>query len=69
MNKAERLKVYEAFFHKINMALLTHNQEKIQNALELIDAWSYAHRFGNGEPTEFEQKRMVEKVIARMGTF
>jgi hypothetical protein len=69
MRKAERLAIYEEFFHTINVHCTTMNQEKIREAVSLIDAWSYAHRAGNGEPSDYEQKKMVEQVIERMSRF
>ncbi len=69
MTKSERLKIYESFFHKINVHCITMNNEKIREAVSLIDKWSYAHRQGNGEPTEYQQKKMVESVIKKMKEF
>lgn len=69
MTNLNRLKIYEAFFHKINMALLVHNNEKVQEALSIIDAWSYAHRVGNGEYTAYEQKKIVDRIVEKMDKF
>lgn len=69
MRKAERLAIYEEFFHSINLHCITMNQAKITEAVSLINSWSYAHRAGNGEPSEYEQKKMVEHVIKKMSEF
>ena len=69
MTKQERLKIYEGFFHQMNVYCITMNNEKIREAVHLIDRWSYAHRQGNGELTEFEQKKAVEHVIEKMRDF
>lgn len=69
MTKAERLKIYENFFHRINFHCVTMNNTKITEAVSLIDSWSYAHRQGNGEPTDYQQKKMVDSVVRRMGEF
>jgi len=69
MTKKERLKIYENFFHQINLHCIMMNSEKIGEAVSLINDWSYAHRVGNGQPSEYEQKKMVEKKIERMGKF
>lgn len=69
MTKLERLKIYESFFHSINVHCITMNNEKIKDAVSLIDKWSYAHRQGNGEPTEYQQKKMVDSVVKKMKEF
>lgn len=69
MTKSERLKIYESFFHRINLQVLTMNNEKIKEAVTLIDRWSYAHRQGNGEVSEYQQKKMVESVVKKMKEF
>lgn len=69
MTKAERLLIYENFFHKVNSHCITMNNAKITEAVSLINNWSYAHRQGNGEPTDHQQKKMVEFVIQRMDEF
>ena len=69
MTKLERLKIYESFFHQINVYCITMNGDKIKEAISLIDSWGYSHRAGNGELTQIEQKRQVEHVIKRMGEY
>ena len=69
MTKANRLKIYESFFHRINLHCLTMRSDKVADAVSLIDAWSYAHRSGNGELTDAQQKKQVEHVINRMKEF
>lgn len=69
MKQSERLKIYEQFFHQINVYCVTMNQEKVAEAVALIDKWSYAHRMGNGELTDQEQKKVVESVIEKMRNF
>lgn len=67
MTKLERLKIYESFFHQVNVYCITMNNEKIQEAVGLIDRWSYAHRMGNGEFSDREQKKIVDRVVKIMG--
>jgi hypothetical protein len=69
MTKKDRLEIYEAFFHQFQMHIMMHNDKKITEGLRLIDSWSYAHRSGNGECSDYEQKKKVEHVIARMKDF
>lgn len=53
----------------MNVHCITMNQAKITEAVGLIDSWSYAHRCGNGEYTEYEQKKIVDKVVLKMKEF
>lgn len=69
MTKDERLKIYEKFFHRINMYCITMNSEQIAKAIGIIDSWSYAHRQGNGELSDYEQNKLVEHAIKRMEKF
>ena len=69
MKKSEKLAVYERFFHKISLAVLSQNQKSLQEALHIIDSWSYAHRMGNGELSEKEQEKAVEVRIKQMSDF
>lgn len=69
MRQKDRLKIYESFFHKINSAVLTFNHDKIATAIKLIDDWGYAHRVGNGEPTQRQQQAIVDRVVNKMKDF
>lgn len=69
MNKTQELKIYRAFFHAIDLHYNCMNNEKVTEAVQLISRWSYAHRSGNGELTEHEQKQRVDSVIKRMEEF
>lgn len=69
MTNKERLKAYESFFHSINMHCITMNNEKIKEAVSLIDSWSYAHRVGNGEHSPHRQQKIVDSVIKKMKDF
>jgi hypothetical protein len=69
MRQKDRLKIYESFFHKINMAVTTFDQDRVRQAVYLIDDWSYAHRVGNGEPPPREQQAIVDRVVKKMEDF
>jgi hypothetical protein len=69
MNNQQRLRIYEQFFHKINLHCITMNTEKIKDAIGLIDSWSYSHRVGNGTFTEKEQRKIIDSAIKRMEEF
>lgn len=56
----EKVEVYEALLHKIQLhAQVTMDHERVRILIGNICAWSYAHRCGNGEISEDEQKCRV----------
>jgi hypothetical protein len=63
----EKVQVYEALLHNIQMHReVTMNSVEVIKLLDKIGNWSYAHRQGNGEPTEAEQQRMVNRAFWRL---
>lgn len=69
MTKLERLKIYEDFFHSIQMQCICMNHERVRDAVNIISDWSYSHRMGNGTFSLSEQKRCVEDQIKKMKEF
>ena len=66
-NKIEQ---YEKILHTIQMHReITMNMEKLVKLLELISAWSYAHRFGNGELYEEELQENVDRAFKNIMNF
>jgi hypothetical protein len=45
------------------MMMLSGNQKGIQKLLDNADRWSYSHRVGNGEYTEKQQQKIVNKAF------
>lgn len=62
----EKVKMYEAFLHAINMNLVCMNNEAIHQLIRNADSWSYAHRRGNGMMTEKEQQECVNDAFWRL---
>ena len=69
MTNSERLKIYEGFFHQMNVYFLTMNRDRISEANSLIKDWSYAHRQGNGCLTARQQNTLVNNVVRKMRDF
>lgn len=55
----EKVKMYEAFLHKINMGIVCCDHEMVKELIGNADRWSYAHRAGNGERTEREEQQCI----------
>lgn len=63
----EKVAVYEHLFHRIQLAYeVTLDSEQVRQYLDLISAWSYAHRKGNGELSEEEQNQLIDYQFALM---
>jgi hypothetical protein len=69
MTNEHRRQVYERFLHRVALYADTFNNLKVQEAVTLICSWSYAHRSGNGELSEYEQQKRIDHVIERMDKF
>ena len=57
---------YESFLHKINMFVISCNNDGIKELVENADNWSYSHRVGNGEPSDREQQRMINNAFWKL---
>jgi hypothetical protein len=66
----EKLAVYEKVLHQLQLyAEVTMNGEKVNELIGLICSWSYAHRCGNGELSDKEQQRIIDKALQRLKDF
>ena len=54
----EKVAQYEAFLNKINMFIVSSNNDGIKELVENADKWSYSHRNG-----EFVTDRQRQKMI------
>ena len=59
----EKVAQYEAFLHNINMMMVCGNLEGIQKLLNKADSWSYSHRISNGELSDKEQQKVINKAF------
>lgn len=60
MTQKEKIRQYEDFLHKINIAQTCMNSKMIQQLVSNANAWSYAHRVGNGGNSEKEQQELID---------
>jgi hypothetical protein len=60
MTQKERLELFEAVFHRIQLYReVIMDGAKVSQLLDIIGDWSYAHRAGNGELSDREVKRAI----------
>jgi hypothetical protein len=62
----EKIKMYEDFLHKINLLILCGNDTAIKSLLRNADKWSYAHRMGDGELSEKEMQKNINRCFWRL---
>ena len=65
----EKVEQYEQFLHNINMMLVASSTEGIQKLIDNADRWSYMHRIGNGELSEEEQQKLIDKAFWDLNKF
>ena len=62
----EKILQYESFLHKINMFIVSCNNDGIKELVENADNWSYSHRVGNGELSDREQQKLINKAFWKL---
>jgi hypothetical protein len=62
----QKVAQYEAFLHKINMFIISPNNDGIRELVENADIWSYAHRVGNGELSDKKQQQAINKAFWKL---
>lgn len=62
-NKNERIFHMESVLHQLNAARIAGNDKAINQLLDRIDDWSYAHRQGNGTLSIREQEQLIRKAF------
>ena len=60
--KNEKISIYEEFLHKINMFIISSNDEGIRELVYNADNWSYAHRRGEFI-TEKQRQKMINSAL------
>lgn len=61
-----KIQQYESFLHKINTACTACNNKAVQQLVSNANSWSYAHRAGNGMPSDEEQQEMVDRAFDKL---
>lgn len=57
----KKISQYEDFLHAINYAVTAGNNARVKQLVDNAFKWGYAHRCGNGEYTNEEQQRIIDK--------
>lgn len=62
----EKVAMYERFLNALNIGVTCVNNDMVRELVMNADRWSYAHRVGNGEPSDREQQRMINEAFWRL---
>ncbi len=62
----EKVEKYEEFLHLLNTAVTCCNNEMARRLVSNADAWSYAHRVGNGELNDRKQQQCINAAFHRL---
>jgi hypothetical protein len=62
----DKVKMYEAFLHKISMACTCMDNLAIQELVQNADAFSYAHRQGNGMLSDKQQQELINSKFFKL---
>lgn len=62
----EEQQVFHKFMHLYNLANITGNTDHLRRCLYAMDSWSYAHRRGNGEYSDYEQNQCIYKAFWKL---
>lgn len=63
----QKVQGYATVLHRLQaFYAVALNPEKVKEQLDLISAWSYAHRAGNGELSHEEQEALIEHAFHKM---
>jgi len=64
-NQKEKIEMYESFLHRINMFIISSNNDGIRELIENADNWSYAHRSGEFL-TDKQRQRMINDMFQKL---
>lgn len=62
----EKVAQYESYLHKINMFIVSCNNEGIKELIQNADVWSYAHRISNGELSDRQQQQAINNAFCKL---
>ena len=62
----QKVQMYEQFLHKISMACTCMDNIAIQELVQNADAFSYAHRQGNGMLSDKQQQDLINSKFMKL---
>ena len=63
----QKIVMYESFLHQLQRnSMVTMNGKNVEKLINNACSWSYAHRIGNGELSDKEQREAVERAFNKL---
>ena len=62
----QKVDQYESFLHRINMFIISSNNDGIGELIGNADDWSYSHRIGNGELSDRKQQQAINNAFWKL---
>jgi hypothetical protein len=62
----EQIGMYERYLHKLSIMCTCSNNLGAKELVTNADIWSYAHRVGNGELSDEEQQKAIDRAFWRL---
>lgn len=63
----DKIRVYEQVFHDIQLfSEVTLTSSKIRGIIDILCAWSRAHRYGEGSVSEKQRNRLISAQFKRL---
>jgi len=62
----QKVEMYENFLHKINIFIISGNNDGIRELIENADKWSYSHRVSNGEFSDRKQQQVINNAFWKL---
>jgi len=66
MNNKQRLQIHQKVFHKLYIARLSFNHDKVLDILSWVDGWGYAVNGNNGEQSEYEIRKAQDYYLDKL---
>jgi hypothetical protein len=66
LTEKERFQITKTFLDYLALGLQVGNAKIVNGALAIIADWSYAHRVGNGENSDSQQQKIIDRQYQRM---
>ena len=63
----QKIVMYESFLHQLQRnSMVTMNGKNVEKLINNACSWSYAHRIGNGDLSDKEQREAVERAFNKL---
>lgn len=65
-DKDEKIAIYERYLHALSIMCMCTDGFGVKELVTNADIWSYAHRVGNGELSDDEQQKAIDRAFWKL---